>query len=551
MITVNGKELRNLEEQVLKNKQDIAAHYNVDRVLADFGIRVLGEVNTAADLPDPATFEGEYGDAYAVGAEAPYVFYIWTRPNPNDGHDAAYWLNIGQLAIVGPQGPKGDVGPQGQQGPLGAGVYARRTMFDGPTSELPEGSTVLLTQDSGTNKIGDILKRPDGGYGGWTKIGNIRGPQGIQGPQGVQGIQGPQGPKGNTGPAGPSGPIVDIIGILDNVDQLPSPVGLPRQNAYLIKTGDLREVYLITGPESNPQWTNAGLFATGTVVEENGEPRAEVNLDNYVKKPSTTTTVNGVNVITYDQYNGTVARIPVARGQKNVWGYTIPMRDAYGKLDTWMDFNYNMSADGKFTSTSKITQTTLASPAMYYQILQPQILHADLICDLTGVNIYGGNSQLLPREAWNDLDGNLEEQGINCTLTFYDLTMEVDTATVRWRYAHPDQFAAYYSDFDAWFPYNVARDVEIQFYSGIFAENNPLVRGKCWYGFDTNDENEYFYITFIGKNGAGNNERYVMAIPYDDAYQSITDNGNWNIGGTLPMQYATIPTQAQIDSGWQ
>lgn len=33
MITVNNKQFRNLEEQVQKNKEDIAAHYEVDRVL--------------------------------------------------------------------------------------------------------------------------------------------------------------------------------------------------------------------------------------------------------------------------------------------------------------------------------------------------------------------------------------------------------------------------------------------------------------------------------------------------------------------------------------
>lgn len=42
MLSINGKELRNLEEQVLKNKEDIAAHYNIDRVLANFGIRIVG-----------------------------------------------------------------------------------------------------------------------------------------------------------------------------------------------------------------------------------------------------------------------------------------------------------------------------------------------------------------------------------------------------------------------------------------------------------------------------------------------------------------------------
>lgn len=170
-----GNTYRALEAQVLKNKEDIAAHYNADRVLADFGINVLGEKATEADLPDPATFEGNYGDAYAVGEAAPYTFYIWTRPNPNDGHDSAYWLNIGPLAIVGPQGPKGDKGDTGEQGPMGAGIYARKTVFSGST-DLPPGSTIMLTQSSGVNIAGDILSIPNENTASFLKIGSIRGP---------------------------------------------------------------------------------------------------------------------------------------------------------------------------------------------------------------------------------------------------------------------------------------------------------------------------------------------------------------------------------------
>lgn len=115
MINYNGVELRNLEEQVQKNKEDIAAHYNMDRVLADFGIRIIGRVSTPEELPDPATFAGDYGDAYAVGdpnnmdiVENPFVFYIWTRPDPDAGYPNAYWFNMGELSIVGPQGVPGE-----------------------------------------------------------------------------------------------------------------------------------------------------------------------------------------------------------------------------------------------------------------------------------------------------------------------------------------------------------------------------------------------------------------------------------------------------------
>ena len=50
MIKIGDTILRNLEEQVLENKEQIALHWNVDRVLADFGIRVRGTLPNKAAL---------------------------------------------------------------------------------------------------------------------------------------------------------------------------------------------------------------------------------------------------------------------------------------------------------------------------------------------------------------------------------------------------------------------------------------------------------------------------------------------------------------------
>jgi hypothetical protein len=46
----NGDILRNLYEQVQKNKQDIQNHYDIDRVLADYGINVVGHVDFPEQL---------------------------------------------------------------------------------------------------------------------------------------------------------------------------------------------------------------------------------------------------------------------------------------------------------------------------------------------------------------------------------------------------------------------------------------------------------------------------------------------------------------------
>ncbi len=214
MLTRDGKQYRNLEEQVLKNKSDIEFMLEQEGVLNEFGIRVVGEGETVADLPDASTYQGEYGDAYAIGASSPYTLYIWTRANGT--HHSAYWFNIGQFPLVGPQGPKGEDGAPGAQGPTGA------TGPQGPQG--PTGAT---------------------------------GAQGPQGPQGPQGIQGPQGPQGAKGDAGEP---FKIAGKLTSTSLLPDPSTVDRNTAYLIPDASepgTYDMYVITGTDTL-MWDNAG-----------------------------------------------------------------------------------------------------------------------------------------------------------------------------------------------------------------------------------------------------------------------------------------------------
>jgi hypothetical protein len=176
MLKINGKELRNLEEQVQKNKEDIAAHYNMDRVLADFGIRVIGQVDSADDLPDPSTFKGDYGDAYAVGVSDPYSFYIWTRADLDAGHPNDYWFDIGPLAIVGPVGPVGERGERGERGPVGTQIYSFTQLPTLPNPLFKEGDLVV-------NGDGYIYKATRYNY--WVNTGvSLKGPAGMNGEPG-------------------------------------------------------------------------------------------------------------------------------------------------------------------------------------------------------------------------------------------------------------------------------------------------------------------------------------------------------------------------------
>lgn len=173
MITINGVELRNLEEQVQENKENIAKHWAVDRVLADFGIRVIGQTSRPPQLDG---YVGtEYGDAYAVGTEAPYDIYIWTRADANSGHPTDYWFNIGPLAVVGPQGIQGIQGPVGPAGRSTKWYYGTEAPW---TAQIPaeEGNFYYRTNGTvyGTASLGAI------GWA-WLELNSLVGPQGIQG----------------------------------------------------------------------------------------------------------------------------------------------------------------------------------------------------------------------------------------------------------------------------------------------------------------------------------------------------------------------------------
>lgn len=216
MLTIDGKEYRNLEEQVRKNKNDIANLVASGGVLDEFGIKVIGTVSNLDNLPTVEEYktehiDWEYGDAYAVGTQAPYEFYILTRADAT--HTADYWFDIGRFPEPGPQGPQGLPGKDGKDGAQGA---------TGATgAQGPRGAT---------------------------------GPQGLTGPQGEQGPQGLQGPKGDKGD--PGEPFI-IVGTLSSVSQLPTPTEGTRNETYLVTVDGVNHLYVVTGTD-NLVWTDAG-----------------------------------------------------------------------------------------------------------------------------------------------------------------------------------------------------------------------------------------------------------------------------------------------------
>lgn len=239
MLTIDGKELRNLEEQVQANKDRIDNLISSGGVLDEFGIKVVGEIDDISQLPDASTYQGEYGDAYAIGTQPPYTLYVWTRANETEVED--HWFNIGEFPAPGPQGLPGLTGATGPQG-------VRGSLWT--TGTQPSNANV---NDQYLDYNGQVYQ-----YNGnsWVATTNIKGAQGVQGLQGIQGPQGAQGAQGPKGETGAAGTPFTIIGELTSTNQLPDPETASPNEAYLITTDNY--LYVVVGTTGNKYWRNIG-----------------------------------------------------------------------------------------------------------------------------------------------------------------------------------------------------------------------------------------------------------------------------------------------------
>lgn len=332
MFQLNNKEYRNLEEQVLKNKEDIAKHWEVERVLADFGITVLGRLITADPyLTDPTSADYitgiHYGDAYLVGEEnqKSYPVYIWTRANANVGQENDYWLYSGYMSIQGPQGP---AGKSIANVSIDNNYYLTFTFSDG--SRL-----TLLT--------------------------SIRGPQGIQGEIGPQGPVGPKGEKGekgddgNQGPAGPVGPAgtLNIIGTYTNFEDIPDATTRQMGDAAILSTSDGTTLYILTGTPEDPttyHWQET-TFGGGTEITVGGQVQTTWDADTKLDKVTTTGSYDRVYAIATNGTNTTIEVAAVGSMKANAiprYASGDRLRTGAPRLD--VDATNKSYVDGKITT---------------------------------------------------------------------------------------------------------------------------------------------------------------------------------------------------------
>jgi hypothetical protein len=219
----------NIQEQVEKNKNDIKFMLEEEGTLNKFGIKVIGQEDGVSDMPSVADYKEEhedwaYGDAYAIGTEAPYTLYVLTRANGTHPND--YWFNIGQFPVPGPQGETGEQGP--------AGHTPQVTVATPVTSTLPAGSSAFASV---------------------MNVGTADDPQ-LAFTFGI-----PKGDKGDTGEPGRPGAF-HINGQVANASLLPDASLVDPTAAYAVGTVLPYDVYVIMTIDNVQSWLNLGPVLT-------------------------------------------------------------------------------------------------------------------------------------------------------------------------------------------------------------------------------------------------------------------------------------------------
>lgn len=268
MITIDNKTYRNIQEQVEKNKQDIAAWSSVELTLNNFGIKVLGRVDYVSDIPE-ATYE--YGDAYLVGLNEPFNIYIYTRTTD----DVGMFINIGPLNIVGQQGPEGPQGPAGKDGYAPVIRYGNGLPVVEPTDKkgyiyIDQQTSRLYTFDNS-----------------WNFVINMQGPKGDTGATGLQGT---------------TGTTLSIVGKLSSPSLLPTNFSsgtIPKNSAYLVDVQGVNRLYIILGDQkdySTWYWQDVGDFNMGSVIYKDSVFQTAVNVtDSYTTNTGALTTDTAVS----------------------------------------------------------------------------------------------------------------------------------------------------------------------------------------------------------------------------------------------------------------
>ena len=278
-INIDGKIFRNIQEQVQKNKDDIAAWSNIQFTLNNFGVRVLGiatgDPNEPGNLPASYPDEFEPGDAYLVEteestAETPiYDMWIYTSIYNEEGE----FINMGVLNAIGPQGPAGTVSV-GTVTTGSAGSSASVTNSGSPSNAvldftIPKGDTGAtgngIQSISKTSTYDNVDTYTITFTNGQTTTFTV-----------TNGINGSNGPQGDPGQS------FVIMGTINNTSLLPDPSETPRNYAYVYSDGSIAtpdRLYYITGAAGSEVWEYCSFASVGTTVTVNSSPVSTFDAD--------------------------------------------------------------------------------------------------------------------------------------------------------------------------------------------------------------------------------------------------------------------------------
>lgn len=175
----------NLQEQVYYLTELIGQSTDIVK-------NISGKVSTESALPD---YKSQVlGTTYAVGNNAPYVYYVATTSG---------WLNLGVFPRKGPSGTDGRNGNSifftNANGNSQTTSLNINSIYNPDDLPITEGNLILMINSNGTFIFSVITVD--------VNVINVSYLTTLSGVQGPVGPTGPQGPKGNTGAAGPTGPI--------------------------------------------------------------------------------------------------------------------------------------------------------------------------------------------------------------------------------------------------------------------------------------------------------------------------------------------------------
>ena len=182
---INDLPFGNLQEQVYYLTELIGQSTDIVK-------NISGKVSTENALPDYKS--QTLGTTYAVGNNAPFVYYVATTTG---------WLNLGVFPRKGPSGADGKNGNSifftNANGNSQTTSLNINSIYNPNNLPISEGNLILMINDEGTFVFSVT-----------TVAVNVINVSYLTTLSGVQGPVGPQGPTGAVGPTGPKGDTADV-----------------------------------------------------------------------------------------------------------------------------------------------------------------------------------------------------------------------------------------------------------------------------------------------------------------------------------------------------